>query len=94
MLAAPPPRLDGVAVKVTDVPVQIAPEGEAPMLTVGVTVELTDIVIVFDVAVFALRQVPPVIVISHVTASLFASVVLVYVFELVFCTLVPFTLKL
>jgi len=64
-------------VNVTDVPGQIAPEGEAPMLTVGVIVEFTTIVIVFDVAVFVLRQVPPVIVIVQVTASLFASVVLV-----------------
>ena len=29
--------MDGVAVKVTDVPVQTAPAGEAAMLTVGVT---------------------------------------------------------
>ena len=77
MLTAPPPRLDGVAVKVTEVPVQIAPEGEAPMLTVGVTLELTDIVIVFDVAVFELRQVPPVIVMSQVTVLPLASVVVV-----------------
>ena len=67
MVTDPPLRLDGVAVKVTDVPWQIAPEGEAPMLTVGVTLELTDMVIVFDVAVFVLRQVPPVTVIVHVT---------------------------
>jgi len=77
LLTEPPARFDGVAVKVTDVPGQIAPEGEAPMLTVGVIVEFTTIVIVFDVAVFVLRQVPPVTVITQVTASLFASVVLV-----------------
>ena len=77
MLTEPPARLEGVAVKVTDVPGQIAPEGEAPMLTVGVIVEFTTIVIVFDEAVFVLRQVPPVTVITQVTASLFASVVLV-----------------
>ena len=69
--------MDGVAVKVTDVPGQIAPEGEAPILTVGDTLEFTVIVIVFDVAVFVLRQVPPVTVIVQVTASLLASAVLV-----------------
>ena len=77
MLTEPPPRLDGVAVKVTEVPWQTAPEGEAPMLTVGVTLGLTVIVIVFDVAVFVPRQVPPVTVIVQVIASLLTSVVVV-----------------
>ena len=63
--------------KVTDVPVQMAPEGEAPMLTVGVTPAFTDIVIVLDVAVFEVRQVPPVIVISQVTVLPLVSVVVV-----------------
>ena len=69
--------MEGVAVKVTDVPWQIAPEGEAPILTVGVTFEFTTIVIVFDVAVFVLRQDPPATVIVQVIASLLASVLLV-----------------
>jgi len=77
LVTEPPLRLDGVAVNVTDVPWQIGPEGEAPMLTVGVTLVVTDIVMVFDVAVFVLRQVPPVTVIVQVTASPSASVVLV-----------------
>ena len=76
--------MEGVAVNVTDVPVQIAPEGDAAILTVGVTLELTDIVIVFDVAVFVVKPVPPLIVIAQVTASLLASVLLVKLFELVF----------
>ena len=69
--------MEAVAVKVTDVPGQIVPEGEAPMLTVAVTLEFTVIVIVFDVAVVVLRHVPPTTVIVQVTASLLASVVLV-----------------
>ena len=63
--------------KVTDVPGQTAPEGEAPMLTVGVTFEFTNIKMIFDVAVFVLRQLPPVTVIVQVTASPLANVVLV-----------------
>ena len=93
MLTEPPPRLDGVAVKVTDVPWQTAPKGEAPMVTVGVTLEFTNIVTVFEIAVFVVRQVPPVTVIVQVTASPLANVVLVKVFELLVCTLLPFTLK-
>ena len=89
--------MPGVAVNVTGVPEQIEPAGDATIATVGVIgliVVLTDIVIVLEVAEFVLRQLPPVMVIAQVTASLFASVVLVYVFELVFCTLTLFTLKL
>ena len=93
MLTVPPLRLDGVAVKVTDVPWHTAPKGEAPMLTVGVTLEFTNIEIVFDVAVFVVRQVPPATVIVQVTASPLANVVLVKVFELLLCALLPFTLK-
>ena len=77
MLTEPPPRLDGVAVNDTDVPGQIAPDGKAAMLTVGVIVEFTAIVMVFDVAVFVLRQDPPVTVIVQVIASLLASALLV-----------------
>ena len=51
------PPLDGVAVKVTLVPEQIAPEGFAAILTVGVTELPTVIVIVFEVAVTGLAQV-------------------------------------
>ena len=54
--------------------------------------EFTVIVIVFDVAVFVVRQ-PPVTVISQVTVLPFVKLVLVYVFEALLCTLHPFTLK-
>jgi len=63
----PPPRLLAFAVNVTDVPAQIEPDGEAEILTAGVTLEFTDIVIVFELAVLVSRQVPPVIVIVQVT---------------------------
>jgi hypothetical protein len=42
--------LVGVAVKVTEVPAHIAPEGTAAMLTLAVNTGLTVIAIVFDVA--------------------------------------------
>ena len=40
----------GAAVKVTEVPAQIAPVGLAEILTVAATLVVTDMVIVFDVA--------------------------------------------
>ena len=83
----------GVAVNVTDVPEQILLEGETPRLTVGVTLELTAIVMVFDVAVFVVKQVPPLIVITQITWSLLTIVLEVNVFNALFCTLLPFTLK-
>jgi hypothetical protein len=61
-------------VNVTGVPAQIAPLGEAAMLTVGVTFAPTVIVIVFDVAVFVVKQVPPLIVITQITWSPLARV--------------------
>ena len=76
-------------------PEQIAPDGDAAMLTVGVTFAFTTIVIVLDVAVVVVKhELPPVIVITQLTASLFTSVLLVKVFDAPLCTLVPFTLKL
>ncbi len=63
---------------VTDVPAQIAPDGDAAILTVGVTVAFTTIVIVFDNAVVDVKQLPPpVIVIVQVTISLLTSEVVV-----------------
>ena len=56
-----------VAVNATEVPEQIAPEGLAAMETVGVRFGLTVIVIVFEVAVGVVRQVPPVTVMSQAT---------------------------
>jgi len=55
------------------VPVQIDPDGEAAMLTVGVTLAFTDIVIVFEVTVLVVRHPPPVIVIVQVTVLPLAS---------------------
>ena len=46
------PPLTGVAVKVTEVPAQIAPEGASAMLTLAGRFVLTTMVIVFDVAGF------------------------------------------
>ena len=51
------PPLAGVAVKVTDVPAHIAPDGDAAILKLGVSTGLTDIVTVLEVAVTGLAQV-------------------------------------
>jgi hypothetical protein len=64
----------GVAVKVTEVPEQIAPEGTAAMLTLAGRFGLTVIVIVFDVAGLPVAQVA-FDVITTVIASVLASVV-------------------
>jgi hypothetical protein len=63
----------GVAVKVTDVPAQIAPEGTAAILTLAGNCGLTVIVIMLDVAGLPDTHVN-VEVISTVIASLLASV--------------------
>ena len=44
------PPLVGVAVKVTDVPAQIAPDGDAAILTPAVNIGLTVIVTILEVA--------------------------------------------
>jgi hypothetical protein len=49
--------LVGVAVKVTEVPAQIAPEGTAAILTLAGRFGLTTIVTVFDVAGLPVAQV-------------------------------------
>src|SRR5258706_137920 len=51
-------------------------------------------VIVLDDAVFTVRQLPPVIVMSQVTASPLINVVEVYVLDAPLCTLIPLILKL
>ncbi len=73
----PPPVLAAVAVNWTLVPAQIDPAGFAAIVTVGVLAGVTVIVIVLDEAVVELIQVPPLILISTVTASPLASVVVV-----------------
>ena len=83
----------GVAVKVTLVPAHIVLPGAAAIDTLTGKLAFTVIVIVFDVAVVVVIQVPPVTVISQVTWSLLASVDDAYVFDALLCTLEPFTLK-
>ncbi len=65
----PPPVLPAVAVKVAVAPAHI---GLVPvvcaMLTVGVRFAFTVMVIVLDDAVLVVKQVPPVTVMSQVTA--------------------------
>ena len=82
----------GVAVKVTEVPAHIVAD-DATIPAVGVTVALMVIVMVLEEAVVAVKQVPPITLISQVTVLPFASVVEVNVLEALLCTLVPFTLK-
>ena len=66
------PPFVGVAVNVTLVPAQIALPGLAAMLTDGVTVDPTVIVIPLDVTVAGLAQ-PSVEVITTVTTSPFIN---------------------
>lgn len=61
----------GVAVKVTEVPEQIVLPGLAAMLTDGVTLVLTTIVILLLVAVAGLAQ-DALLVITQLTTSLLA----------------------
>lgn len=79
----------GVAVKVTEVPAQMVLPGLAAMLTDGVTLLLTDIVIAPLVAVAGDAQ-EALLVITQVTMSPFNSAAFVYVVLLV-PTLVPFS---
>ena len=65
----------GVAVNVTEVPAHIAPDGNEEIITAGVTVGVTVIVIMLDVAVTGLAHVA-LDVITQVTTSLLASVLL------------------
>jgi hypothetical protein len=69
--------LVGVAVKVTDVPSQIAPEGTADILKLAVNIGLTVIVIPVDVAGDPVRQGVAFEVSTQVITSLFARVVVV-----------------
>jgi hypothetical protein len=82
----PPPVFEAVAVKVTGVPAQIVVLGLTAKFTEGIVpAELTDIVTPFEMAVAAAKQVvPPLIVITHVTALPLANVVLVKVFDTLF----------
>jgi hypothetical protein len=70
--------LPGVAVKVTELPAQIAPGGDADIFTLAGSTGFTVMVIGLDVAGFPETQVKD-DVITTVTTSLFARVVLVKV---------------
>ena len=67
------PPLTGVAVNWTDVPAQMAPAGDAAMLTLAGRTELTIIVIPVAVAGDPVRQVVAFDVITTVTTSLLLS---------------------
>jgi hypothetical protein len=81
--------LTGAAVKVTELPVQTAPVGEADILTLTGSIGFIVIVIALEVAGFPDTQVKE-DVITTVTTSLLASVVLVKV-GLFVPTFDPFT---
>ena len=65
----------GVAVKVTEVPAQIAPAGTAAMLTLAVFIGFTVIVMPLEVAGDPAKQGVALDVISTVITSLLANVV-------------------
>ena len=64
------PPLVGVAVKVTEVPAQIAPEGTAAILTLAGKFGLTTIVIVFDVAGLPVTQVNVEVITTEIASPL------------------------
>ena len=67
------PPLVGVAVNITEVPEQIAPAGEAEILTLAGKFGLTVIVTVFDIAGLAVKQGVAFEVITQVTTSPLAN---------------------
>ena len=64
------PPLVGVAVKVTEVPEHIAPEGTAAILTLAGRLGLTTIVIVFDVAGLPVTQVNVEVITTEIASPL------------------------
>jgi hypothetical protein len=83
------PPLIGVAVNVTLAPGHIAPTGFAAIVTLTGKFGLTVMVIVFEVAGLPVAQIAFEVSI-HVTKSVFANVVLVYV-SLLLPTFAPFS---
>src|SRR5512147_35709 len=72
------PPLTGVAVKVTDVPAQIAPAGLAAILTLAAPAALTTVAIEFDVAGLPVTQLSDEVILTEIWSAL-RSVVVVYV---------------
>jgi hypothetical protein len=70
------PPLIGFAVKVTDVPSQIAPEGEAVILTLAGNKGFTVIVIILDVAGLPVAQVADEVITTVIWSPLTRDVVL------------------
>ncbi len=68
------PPFVGVAVKVTDVPAQIAPAGEAAMLTLAGRLALTTAVISFEVAGLPVTHESVEVILTEMTSP-FARVV-------------------
>ena len=62
--------MKGVAVNVTDVPSQIAPEGDAAMLTLAGRSGLTTIVIVFEVAGLPVAHVAVDVILTEIASPL------------------------
>jgi hypothetical protein len=69
--------LTGLAVKVTEVPAQMAPDGEADMLTLAGSNGFTIIVIILDVAGLPVAQVAVDVIITVIWSPL-TSVVELY----------------
>jgi hypothetical protein len=82
------PPFVGVAVKVTLAPAQIAPAGEAEILTAGTNTGLTVMLMAEEVAV-AVEGQATFVVITTVTAFPFVSVVLVKVAPVAPATFTP-----
>ena len=83
------PPLVGVAVKVTEVPAQIAPGGLAVIFTAGVRIGFTNIIILLEVAVTGETQFALEVMITF-TISPLTKVLLVYTGEFV-PTFIPLT---
>ena len=79
---------------VTGVPAQTEPCGEGVMLTAGVIYATTVMVIVLEEAMLKIKQVPPVTVISQLTAFPLTSEDDVKVLDAPICILLPLILKL
>jgi len=90
-VTVPVPVLAAVAVNVMGVAAQTGPAGLAAKTTAGVKLGFTAMLMAFDDAVLAVKQVPPLTVIAQVTLFPFTSVDEVYVLAALLCTGVPST---